>query len=249
MAKRKRSDYAMVVNMNVVVVVWNVVVVVKMNVSKKLILISKSISHSSCTLIIPLNLMGWRKVQTKYCQIFRPVNRLKRFIFACLVKRFGENFDDAIVIDECTVELRIFNPTNWRKDGQPLLRASGGKLGKPKHNVKVHLFGGISRKGLLPLITFGGIMYSKDYQNWLSLSVIPFIRQKFPFGHRFYTVTCTQKKLNFKFECEFGIPHSNSHLKTPKIPITHSIPHSESSISLYKKAIFCIFRIELSYID
>ena len=76
-------------------------------------------------------------------------------------------------------------------------------------------------------------------------------------------VTCTQKKLNFKFECEFGIPHSNSHsktpkipiphsnphLKTPKIPIPHSIPHSESSISLYKKAIFCLFRIELSYID
>jgi hypothetical protein len=76
-------------------------------------------------------------------------------------------------------------------------------------------------------------------------------------------VTCTQKKLNFKFECEFGIPHSNSHLKTPKIPIPHSnshlktpkipiphsIPHSESSISLYKKAFFCLFRIELSYID
>jgi hypothetical protein len=62
-----------------------------------------------------------------------------------------------IVIDECTVELKIYNPTNWRKDGQPLLRAAGGKLGKPKHNVKVHLFGGISRKGLLPLIAFGGI--------------------------------------------------------------------------------------------
>ena len=42
------------------------------------------------------NLMGWRKVQAKYCQIFRPVNGLKCFIFACLVKRFGENFDDVI---------------------------------------------------------------------------------------------------------------------------------------------------------
>jgi hypothetical protein len=134
------------------------------------------------TICRAINLMGWRKVQTKYCQIVRPVNRLKRFIFACLVKRFGENFDDAIVIDECTVELRIFNPTNWRKDGQPSAEIADHQwweIGKkPKHNVKVHLFGGISRKGLLPLITFGGIMYSKDYQNWLSLSVIPFIRQK-----------------------------------------------------------------------
>jgi hypothetical protein len=77
------------------------------------------------------------------------------------------------------------------------------------------------------------------------------------------SVTCTQKEFNFKFECEFGIPHSHSHLKTPKIPIPHShshlktpkipipysIPHSESSISLYKKAIFSLFRIELSHID
>jgi hypothetical protein len=112
-----------------------------------------------------INLMGWRKVQTKYCQIVRPVKRLKRFIYACLAKRSGDKFDDAIVIDECTVELKIYNPTNWRKDDQSLLRASGGKLGKPKHNVKVHLFGEISRKGLLPLITFGGIMCSKDYKN------------------------------------------------------------------------------------
>jgi hypothetical protein len=94
---------------------------------------------------------------------------------------------------------------------------------------------------------------------------------------RLQSVTYTQKKLNFKFECEFGIPHSNSHskipkipiphsnsysktpkipilhsnshLKSPKIPIPHSIPHSESSISLYKNAFFCLFRIELSYID
>jgi hypothetical protein len=68
----------------------------------------------------------------------RPVNRLKRFIYACLAKRFGDNFDDAIVIYECTVELRIYNPTNWRKDGQPELRATGGKLGKPKLGKRQH---------------------------------------------------------------------------------------------------------------
>jgi hypothetical protein len=40
-------------------------------------------------------------------------------------------------------------------------------------------------------------------------------------------VTCTQKKLNFKFECEFGIPHSNSHLKTPKIQRIYRDHHAE----------------------
>jgi len=62
---------------------------------------------STRTISKAINLMGWRKVQTKYCQIVRPVNRLKRFIFACMAKRFGDNYDDAIVIDECTVELKI----------------------------------------------------------------------------------------------------------------------------------------------
>ena len=61
-----------------------------------------------------------------------------------------------------------------------------GKLGKPKHNYKIHLFGGISRKGLTPLVLFTGTMYSKDYQNILSASILPVIRKKLPYNHRFY---------------------------------------------------------------
>ena len=61
-----------------------------------------------------------------------------------------------------------------------------GKLGKPKHNDKVHLFGGIARQGLTPLVIFTGTMYSKDYQNFMSVSILPFIRQKMPYYHRFF---------------------------------------------------------------
>ena len=61
------------------------------------------------------------------------------------------------------------------------------KLGKPKHGFKVHLFEGISRKGLTCLIAFKGKMCSGDHQNWLRLSVKPFIQKfkKFPYRHRF----------------------------------------------------------------
>ena len=59
-----------------------------------------------------------------------------------------------------------------------LLRAHDGKIGKPKHNMKIHLFGGISRKGLTPLVLFIGTMYSKDFQNFLSRSILPFIAEK-----------------------------------------------------------------------
>ena len=122
---------------------------------------------STRTISRALQQMGWRKVATKYCQIIRAVNRVKRFIYACLSKRFKDDLDDAIVVDECTVELKLYNPANWRKDDQEL-RAAGGKLGKPKHGIKVHLFGGISRKGLTPLIALQGTMCSGDSQNWLS---------------------------------------------------------------------------------
>ena len=39
---------------------------------------------SKRTISRALRQMGWRHVLTKYCQIKRPVNRLKRFIYACL---------------------------------------------------------------------------------------------------------------------------------------------------------------------
>jgi hypothetical protein len=74
----------------------------------------------------------------------------------CLSKRFEEDYDDAIFVDESTIEEKNYNPTNWRKDQHPSLRAAGGKLGTPKHSFKVYLFGGISRKGLTPLIVFKG---------------------------------------------------------------------------------------------
>ena len=44
--------------------------------------------------------------------------------------------------------------------------------------------GGISRIGLTPLVMFKKAMNSVDFQYYVSLSVIPFIREKMPYGHR-----------------------------------------------------------------
>ena len=59
-----------------------------------------------------------------------------------------------------TVEGRLCLNTNYQKPGVGLLRAARGKLGKPKHNFKVYLFGGISRLGFTPLVIFTRTMYS-----------------------------------------------------------------------------------------
>ena len=78
-----------------------------------------------------------------------------------------------------TVELRYTLGMNYRKDSDLMFRAAGGKIGKPKHNYKIHLFGGISRRGLTRLVLFTGTMYSKDYQNFLTASKVLMIREKF----------------------------------------------------------------------
>ena len=87
-------------------------------------------------------LLGWKKVNTKYCQIVSPVNSLKRFTYACCCKLFNEVYEDVTCIDETTVEIRLASYKNWRKPSDVLSRAAGGKIGKPKHsNVKIHLLG------------------------------------------------------------------------------------------------------------
>jgi hypothetical protein len=112
-----------------------------------------------------INRLGWRRVPTKYCQIVEPRNCVKRFIYCGFCKTYNEKFENTIDADETTVELRYCTRANYNKRKLRLLRAAGGKLGKPKHNFKIHLFGGISRRGLTPLVMFTGTMYSKDFQN------------------------------------------------------------------------------------
>jgi len=89
-------------------------------------------------------------------------------------------------VNECRVEFRWYKPKTLVKSGHPLLRAIGGKVGKVKHNIKVNLFGGVSRKVLTPLVIFQKIMCRGDFQKLLRLSVIPHIREKFPYRHRLF---------------------------------------------------------------
>ena len=123
--------------------------------------------------------LGWRKVETKYCQIVSFDNRVKRYIYGYLCKMFDEKYENVVDTDEYSAY------KNYRKHAADNLRAVGGKIDKPKHsNVKIHLLGGISKKGLTPLVLFKGIMRSPDFQHYMSLSVMPFIREKFPYRHR-----------------------------------------------------------------
>ena len=168
---------------------------------------------SNSTIGRAIQKLGWRKVRTQYCQIVSPTNRIKRFIYCCLSKLYQDNYDDTIDADETSVEVRYCSNTNYQKPSVGLLRPAGGKLGKPKHNDKVHLFGGISRHGLTPLVIFTGIMFSKDYQNMLSDSILPFIRQKLPYHHKFYMDN--DPKHTSDSTTRFIILNNINHFETP----------------------------------
>ena len=58
--------------------------------------------------------------------------------------------------------------------------------GRPKDPYKVHIWGGISKRGTTGLVIFTGIMDSSFYQHEiLDAALLPFIQTHYPDHHRF----------------------------------------------------------------
>ena len=55
---------------------------------------------------------------------------------------------------------------------------------KPKHPLKVHVWGGISRSGATKICIFDGIMDADLFCSILETTLVPFISEKLP-DHRF----------------------------------------------------------------
>jgi hypothetical protein len=95
--------------------------------------------------------LGWQKINTKYCQnVTSPIIANGSFLHG-LPRLTKINFK---------IQLKLTRKEKT-KDNR-LLRVAGNKVGKPKHNIKIHHFGGISRLGLASLRMFTGIMNSID---------------------------------------------------------------------------------------
>jgi hypothetical protein len=60
---------------------------------------------------------------------------------------------------------------------------------------------------------FTGTMYSKDYQNFLKASILPFMHKKMPFYHRFY-MDNDPKHASHSTKC-FIIRNNINHFETP----------------------------------
>ena len=101
-----------------------------------------------------LNIMGWVKIRTKYCQAVSLKNRKERICFANMAKSFKDEFDNSIFIDESTVQATRNAHRMWHKPYGNETRL--GLQETYSHLMSVHVIGGISRKGATELLIFNG---------------------------------------------------------------------------------------------
>ena len=125
--------------------------------------------------------LGWVADKTRYCQMVREVNKIKRKEFAqsCLAAK--DDFDNVIWSDECNVQLDWNGVLTFHRWWEPC-----PQKGKPKHPFKVSVRAAISKRGATELLIFTGIMEKTFFTDEILLkTLLPFIKDKFPDGHRF----------------------------------------------------------------
>ena len=89
-------------------------------------------------------------------------------------------FDDIIYTNETTVQIETHRQTcSYKKGCKPRYKP------KPKHPLKVHVWAGISHCGKAGLCIFEGKMNAPLFVSILRSSLLPFIEDLYPDGHRF----------------------------------------------------------------
>ena len=110
--------------------------------------------------------------------MIREQNRWKRLL-CCLQQTIkSEMFKDVIWSDVCRVMIKRKRKT-CRRVGQPRKLKP-----KPKHPLKVHIWGAISTKGAAPLVMFTENLTAIRLGKILEASLIPLVQSKFPVQHK-----------------------------------------------------------------
>lgn len=117
----------------------------------------------------------------RYAQMVKGGNQPPRVDFCRTLIETNDNLNDIIFSDESSIQLHNNKTTCYRlKDSRNHI------LPKPKHPLKVHVWGGISRRGATKLVIFEGIMEKTFFTNSiLKDNLLPFVQNVFPDGHRF----------------------------------------------------------------
>lgn len=139
--------------------------------------------------------LGWVATRPKYCQLVRDANKEKRLIWCVEQLHNNEQFDDVIFTDECSVQLDNHSRICFRRIKQ--LRKYKPR---PKHPIKVHIWGGISKSGATSIVIFTGIMTSTRFCMILENGLKPFIEKAFPNN-------------NYRFQMDNDPKHTSNYTK------------------------------------
>ena len=123
--------------------------------------------------------LGWVSTTPKYCQLIREANKEKRLNWCLEVTREKDTFTDVIWTDECSVQLQCHSLRCYRKKGQ-VKRFKP----RPKHPLKVHIWGGISYRGPTQIVIFTGKLCATKLLKIFDASLLPFVRSVYPEQHR-----------------------------------------------------------------
>lgn len=136
------------------------------------LLFQNGIAMSLRTILRGRALLGWTFRGSRYCQLIRDANKLKRHQWA--VEHLHDNFANVIWTDETSVQLESHRRFCYRKKGElPTPKP------RPKHPLKVHVWAGISMQGPTPVCIFTGTMDAEGYVTILKGALLPFLRTKF----------------------------------------------------------------------
>ncbi|XP_075449260.1 uncharacterized protein LOC142490728 [Ascaphus truei] len=92
--------------------------------------------------------IGWKYGRVRAYPMIRDANKIKRVLQAQAWIDSGETFQDCIFTDESTVSLERFARFAFHKKGRITLKP------RPKHPVKLHVWGAISRRGPGCIVVF-----------------------------------------------------------------------------------------------
>ena len=113
--------------------------------------------------------LGWTSRATRYCQMIHQPNKLKRVEFCQQLLESGDTFDDVIFTDEAMVQLTSHVRRSYHQEGMPRRYKP-----KPKHLIKVYVWGGIL-KGATLVVIFSQTMDAELYVNILQVGLLLFI--------------------------------------------------------------------------
>lgn len=156
-----------------------------------------------------LKRLGWRKINTKYCQFVSEKNRIERIIFCKFSIFTNDCFEFSIFLDECIVQMVHESNSFWYKEGSGEIKL----VGKYQHEATVNILGAISRRGRSKLMIFKGNLNGEAFQQLCDQFLVPFVTRNYPEYHRIHMDNakyhvCLDTKKNF-FERDLN------HFKNP----------------------------------